>query len=252
MPQRPRMRQVLLTDRPAHRHILPSPLARRMACARQPPPSTQPFCRDAAAGVKHSPPARDKPPFTGQVCFRERPTVPISKAAAAGKAEATSLGAPGVPCHRGDVRAVQGPGLGQKTARGTGAGGVAQHRAVPPSPRRSREPRLPPETQTQRRRLGCRGSQRAWGLTPPRGGRCPPRRPHAPRPPQCRPLRKSLTLPGILAFCPSRVCRSFACCDRAPGFILVTEFWGIHRECPTPFVAFRDCRVFFQGTPPTP
>lgn len=33
---------------------------------------------------------------------------------------------------------------------------------------------------------------------------------------------------------------------------MVTEFWGIHRECPTPFVAFRDCRVFFQGTPPTP
>lgn len=66
LPQRPRMRQVLLTDRPAHRHILPSPLARRMACARQPPPSTQPFCRDAAAGVKHSPPARDKPPCTGQ------------------------------------------------------------------------------------------------------------------------------------------------------------------------------------------
>lgn len=157
MPQRPRMRQVLLTDRPAHRHILPSPLARRMACARQPPPSTKPFCRDAAAGVKHSPPARDKPLFTGQVCFRERPTAPISKAAAAGKAEATSLGAPGVPCHRGDVRAVQGPGLGQKTARGTGAGGVTQHRAIPPSPLRSREPRLPPETQTQRRRPGLQG-----------------------------------------------------------------------------------------------
>lgn len=194
MPQRPRMRRVLLTDPPAHRHILPSPLAGRMACARQLPPSTQPFCRDAAAGAKHSPPARDKPPFTGQAPpARDKPR-PHGASVFPRTADRAHLES----SRRGQSRS-HIPGCSRRPLSPRRRQGRAGARSgAEDSPRdwgrrgdtaQGREPRLPPETQTQRRRPGLQGEPASVGPDPS------PRR-AVPAPPTSRPSSPPMPAPA--------------------------------------------------------